>query len=389
MMAWLPIFFMYFSQVIPLNQVLILEALYYISVVVLEIPSGYFSDVIGRRTTLIISSLSFTISYLIFGFIDPTFISLLVAQIFLACGMSFLSGTDTSFYYETLKELNLTDQYVNYAAKVESQKQIASAVAVLSGGLAGYFHLNWAYILSFIFVIPTLFLTFKFKEPLASDKANQKLQFFSQIKALGNELKQRELRWLLMFSLFLFILAHIPYEFYQPYLQLLETNDLSFGFNAAIFSGIIFAITRLIGGYAAHKSPAWLNRYGLKKLCFIALGLQLIIISLMGFILHIGIVLIVLLRSFSMSLVAAPINAEIAPRVKESNRASYFSFQSLLSRLSYSLTLVFLSFIAGSNTNNWSSLSTILIVTSIIGVLFFVPLIMIKAGNLFNTNSRF
>ena len=51
--AWITVFFLYMSQSLPLDQVIQLSAVYYFSVFVLEVPSGYFSDRIGRRTTLV------------------------------------------------------------------------------------------------------------------------------------------------------------------------------------------------------------------------------------------------------------------------------------------------------------------------------------------------
>jgi len=65
-MAWLPVFFLFFSQHLSLEQVLQLEALYYLSVVLLEVPSGYFSDAIGRRPTLLISSIALALAYAVF-----------------------------------------------------------------------------------------------------------------------------------------------------------------------------------------------------------------------------------------------------------------------------------------------------------------------------------
>ena len=65
---WLPVFFLFFSSHLTLDQVLKLEAIYYISVVALEVPSGYFSDVIGRKPTLLISSLAFVVACILFFF---------------------------------------------------------------------------------------------------------------------------------------------------------------------------------------------------------------------------------------------------------------------------------------------------------------------------------
>ena len=65
-MAWLPIFFLYFSERVALREVLMLEAAYYATIVTLEVPSGYFSDRFGRRLTLLLSSAAFSIAYLSF-----------------------------------------------------------------------------------------------------------------------------------------------------------------------------------------------------------------------------------------------------------------------------------------------------------------------------------
>ena len=63
-MAWITVFFLYMSQHVPLDQVIQLSAVYYLSVFVLEVPSGYFSDRIGRRLTLLIAALACLASYL-------------------------------------------------------------------------------------------------------------------------------------------------------------------------------------------------------------------------------------------------------------------------------------------------------------------------------------
>lgn len=384
MMAWLPIFFMYFSSCLSVADVLILESIYYFSVVVLEIPSGYFSDRIGRRITLIISSLAFAISYFLFGFIEPSFGLLIAAQVFLAVGMSFLSGTDTAFYYESLESENLSHEFVQREAGIQTKKQIASAFAVLLGGVLGSLQLRYGYVLSFVFILPALFISFSFVEPVQRNLTNSN-GFLSQLKSVRKQILRPELKWLFIFSINLFILSHIPYEFYQSYLVLLDDQGMSFGIHAAIYSGLVFSVTRIFGAYASNMSPVWLTKYGLKKLCFVALFFQLAIIIGMASILHLAIVSIILLRSFSMSLVSAPISAEIAPRLEESQRATYFSVQSLASRLSYSLTLILLSRFVAGEASNWSSLSYILMMSCVLGIVLLIPLFFINPGSLFKS----
>ena len=53
--AWIAVFFLYMSSVLSMDSVIQLSAIYYLSVFLLEVPSGYFSDCIGRRITLLLA----------------------------------------------------------------------------------------------------------------------------------------------------------------------------------------------------------------------------------------------------------------------------------------------------------------------------------------------
>ena len=69
-MAWLPVFFLYFNQFVSFAEVIQLGAIYYLSVCICEVPSGYFSDRVGRRVTLIAAGISLAIVAVVFTFGD-------------------------------------------------------------------------------------------------------------------------------------------------------------------------------------------------------------------------------------------------------------------------------------------------------------------------------
>lgn len=54
------------SSVLPLDRVIQLSAIYYLAVFILEVPSGYFSDRIGRRTTLLLAALCLAVAFACF-----------------------------------------------------------------------------------------------------------------------------------------------------------------------------------------------------------------------------------------------------------------------------------------------------------------------------------
>ena len=85
--AWITVFFLYMSQNLPLDQVIQLSAIYYLCVFVLEVPSGYFSDRIGRRTTLLLAAGSLVGSYCCF-IIGADFWWFAAGQFLLASGIA-------------------------------------------------------------------------------------------------------------------------------------------------------------------------------------------------------------------------------------------------------------------------------------------------------------
>ena len=56
-MLYMPIVVPFYeSNGLSMKDIMILQAAYSVAIVVLEIPSGYLADVIGRKKTLIIST---------------------------------------------------------------------------------------------------------------------------------------------------------------------------------------------------------------------------------------------------------------------------------------------------------------------------------------------
>ncbi len=360
---------------VSLPQVLLLESIYYISVVCIEVPSGYFSDSIGRKKTLIISTLLFVLAYLVFG-AASNFAFLAIGQVLLAAAISFRSGTDTSFYYESLVQVAKEHEYGDREAKVQSWSQVASAGAVLMGGFLGSVALNLPYYLSALLVIPPLVICFYFTEP--EQEEADIIPFIKQLKISISYLKDHQLRWIFYFSVLMYAMTHVPYEFYQPYLKLLEDRGDLLQMDAPIASGLLFALTRFVAAFAARFSVVWTKKYGFFRLLLFALLIQGVIIGLLSWKLHALIVLIVLFRNFSMLLTTAPINAVIAPLINQAQRATYFSIQSLVYRLSFAIILIGLALPFGENhVTDWPALSWMLRV-SLVGAIIFTILLYIK-----------
>ena len=102
--------------------------------------------------------------------------------------------------------------------------------------------------------------------------------------------------------------------------------------------------------------------------------------------------MLVMARNVSMAMVAAPVNAAIAPRIGSHLRATYLSVQSLVSRLFLAgLLFIFSRSIDRNAALDWTSLSLILqealvIGTALVLVVSVVAITVIR--NISSGNSR-
>ncbi len=123
----------YTSNNLDMQQVMVLQAIYSVSIVVLEIPSGYFADVIGRRRTLILGAAMGAIGYTIYSF-SFGFLGFLLAELVLGFGQSFISGADSAMLYDSLLDNRKEKEYMKFEGRMVSIGNIAEASAGIAGG---------------------------------------------------------------------------------------------------------------------------------------------------------------------------------------------------------------------------------------------------------------
>lgn len=87
--------------------------------VLFELPSGYWSDIIGHRKTLILSRIFAVISSLLYLFATDI-LGLIIATIFFSLSAAFTSGTGTAFLRETVNAIGRKDEYPKIMGRIKS-----------------------------------------------------------------------------------------------------------------------------------------------------------------------------------------------------------------------------------------------------------------------------
>ncbi|HCK10786.1 MAG: hypothetical protein CME21_22800 [Gemmatimonadetes bacterium] len=342
---WGPIFFLYFSSLLSLSDVLLLESIYYITVVLLEIPTGYLADRVGHRRVLIGSSIAQMTACLAFVSSDH-FSVLAFGQIMLATGMALGSGSDTSYHFSVLAALGRSDEYGSREAKAARSLLISQATSALIGGAVATMDLRVAYLFTMASSLVAFAIAAGFLD--VTVESSPRKSMVSQIGSCLRDATHPRLAWAMAYFIFMTVINHIPHEFYQPFLKTLileHATDIS----TPLTIGIHTALTMGVATIAAAISIRIRDRIGSSSTLLLAGLIQTVIISGMALSTSPLIGILLLLRSIPRGLIQAPLNAEIVPLVGKDRRATYLSLQSLMGRLAFGAVLLAFSMFFDGN----------------------------------------
>lgn len=145
MMLFMPVIYLYFTENgLSMKEIMLLQAIFSISVAILEVPSGYLSDVMGRKKTLIISSLIGLAGFCIFAFANG-FVTFAIAELLLGISASLASGTDSALLYDSLAAMGKEKEYLNHEGRIGASGNFAEGIAALIGGQLAFYGLRYPY----------------------------------------------------------------------------------------------------------------------------------------------------------------------------------------------------------------------------------------------------
>lgn len=334
------------------------------------------SDRFGRRPTLILSSIMTVMACASFV-VATSFMALLVAQVLLAAGIAFQSGSDSALLYDSLRALGREQEYTEREIIAHKWSMTALACSCLVGGGLGMFDLRLAYVVALLAAFVSVIQCVRFMEPPV-EADSQAGGFVAQIKDVLGYFSNPLLGWVLGFFVVGYSLEHVPYEFYQPYLKLLGQGAIT-GWLAAssapMVSGVVISISMFGGAVGAAVSQRLIDRVGLRALLLASVSVQVVIVAGLSLVLNPIMLVLVMCRNFSMSMARGPMLGAIAPHVTSAQRATFLSVLSLADRAGFSLTLVTLSvLVVGKEALNWPVLSQVLWSSAIVGIVALVLL---------------
>ena len=361
---WHAVWFLYFQSELSAAEAVLLYAIYDVGALALEVPSGYMSDRLGRRVTLIAATASGLAGAMLLG-IGGSLPVFALGQVLIGAGMAFMSGTDSALLYESLAADGRSDQIEWEELRAWRAGFAASAMAGLAGGAMALFAAALPFWASAAASAGALVIALRFAEP---DSATPKPTGgeLARLGGLGRSFLHPVLVWLFVLNMAMYILGHVPFVFGQPFI-LATLESLGLAGEAPLVSGGVSATMMAVSLLASLVVVPLRRRLGLPLL--VAFAIQILLcaaLALSGSLLALA---LLFLRMVPDALSWPLILARIQPLLSSASRATYLSLQSFSGRMIFAGTLLFAAdAIPGEGQMDQGALATVLGAYTIAGL---------------------
>lgn len=319
----------YESNGLSMKDIMILQAIYSVAIVVLEIPSGYLADVLGRRKTLILGSVFGTLGFLTYS-LSHGFIGFLVAEIILGIGQSCISGADSAMLYDSLLEKGKQGRYTRFEGRITSLGNIAEALAGILGGFLAGISLRTPYIAQTFVALIALPAAITLVEPARTVPLISK-GFMEIVRIARFALFQdKALRRNILFSAITGTATLTMAWFAQPFFEYAGIGILWFGILWTTLN-----LTVAITSYTAHFFEQYLGQT--RSILLIAILIPAGYLALSRFHTPAGVVILYLF--YLVRGYATPVLKDYINRITESHiRATVLSVRNFIIRLLFAIT---------------------------------------------------
>jgi len=269
----MPVLIPFFNSLgLNMEKIFILLSVFSISCFLFEVPSGYISDLLGRRKTLIISSILKGTGFSLFA-VATGFDLLIVAEIILGLAVSLSSGTDTSLIYDSLLAIDSKKAQIKILGKSIYFLTLGEGIASLLASLLMYLSFNvgdLVFVSAFMCWIPLL-ISLTLVEPPRTLLGNKHRENF---KFIYNKLFKESLllKLILLNMVFYFAATMLGVWTFQKYWQALHIP--------IVYFGVLWALTNFAAAYASKTAHKIEKKWGSHQV-LIFVGL-LPIISFLG-----------------------------------------------------------------------------------------------------------
>ena len=340
MTLFMPIIWLFYEENgLTITDLFVIQAIYSVTIALIEIPSGYVADIFGRKNSMVIGTFFGFLGILIYS-LSFDFDGFLLAALCLGIGQSFISGSDTALMYDSLVEINRSDDFIKLEGRTISMGNLAEAIAFVIGGFLAEISLRTPFYYQVGIALAGFTIALFLIEPKVHRLQDGKSKPWKNIKKIIHYamIENNILRAYIFYSAIFGAATLTMAWFVQPYFKTLGLE--------VIYFGLIGAGLNLAVAFPAFYAHVIERKIGTKTL------LSLLLLLIVGCYLTVAYVdslwgLLILLLFYLTRGVATPVLRDYMNRHIPSNmRATVMSIRSFIIRVLFASTSPIFGYVA-------------------------------------------
>lgn len=321
----------YFAQYLNYQQIASVMGVGVIVSLIAEIPTGVFADMVGRKWSVFLSSLIYTLA-MIGTVLARSYEAFLIVTIMNALVNALYSGSAEALLYDTLKQAKREKEFEVWTSRTDAVAWIALFVSSIAGGYLYAINPKYPYIAQAIFVacasIVTLFIT----EPKLDTVKYQLSDIWkNNLKGFKELFVSSTLRYWTA----IFVTIGVGYYIAADILGISQQRQ--YGLHPQ-YVGWVLGIGFIISAMMSHYYPQLRKLFGEKKL--IVMSGMILILSFLGA-KYVGLglgVTLIMMRVSSSTTFRNSRSVVINREIESKNRATTLSTLNLLTMFPYGLS---------------------------------------------------
>jgi MFS family permease len=356
-MVAMPIIVLFFQEHgLSLTEVMLLQAIYSLSVALFEIPSGYIADIFGRKQTIVFSTIFSFIGFLVFSFYGG-FYAFALAQVLIGIGGSLMSGSDSAIIYDTLLETKSKTSYT----KIEGRNYAIGNFSEAAAGILGGFLAVGSLYLPIYVQTSILFFSIPIALTLVEPTIHEENKLDRSFRAIMEVVKfslvdNTRLRWLIIYSSAMGVATLSMAWFAQPFFKEVGVPLAYFGI---LWAGLNFSAG--LTSFNAHHFDKKENNH--KMLIYLSL-VMITSFILLGFNSSMFGLFFILIIYLLRGIVTPILRNAINENTTSNKRATVLSIRSFIIRISFAICAPILGYIA----ENYSLSNSFYVLALVVGV---------------------
>ncbi len=300
-------------------------AVYYVTMVVAEVPTGLLADRFGRRPMLVFGPLLLSAGFLAV-LLRTDFLGFCIGEGLLGLGHSVLSGAPAAMLFDALDAQGRGAEYHRQEAVANTIRLLGTGMAFLLGGALVAWHGHPAAIVATA-VLCTIgacigSLT-RDSQRTGPSEARSPI-----LASARREMRSPDVRWMVVYYLVLFCLLRFPFHTYQPFLSEAGAHD-------PVFIGALFCALNLVAAPFSRITPWLVAHVGERRLFWaMPLTIALSLLAMAGHFDAFGISLF-FLHQIPFGTHWAIVHNYVNHRIRGTARATLLSLLSFTGRIAF------------------------------------------------------